>query len=497
MIDNESRSADDPWFDLAGFLRRRSLLIAIAVIAAVAGALILTGLPSERYVTTAQLLVQTLGTDDTAFREQATPDPAREANNQLALLQSDQVAEVAAEALGDGVSDDQVTDDVEVVALLNSDLFEIEATSSTALLAAQVANQLGEAFIELSRQRERARYADALQSVRADLTALAPEQRTGSEGDALRTQLARLTALRSLQTGSARLVKRALPPAQAEAKQFARNGVVGGILGLVAGFALALLLDRMDRGLRDGRSLAAAAGAPQLATIARSAALATGPHASLAALPDRDAEVFRLLRGRLRHLPGGAPASVLVTSPGAGEGKSTVATYLAAASAEAGVATLLVDGDGRRGTVSGTLGAGDMHAGLADLLAGQASFEEARQRLDTTLGDRGFSLLGAGGSGPNLGLLLEGEAERGRLSELIASHALTVVDAPPATAASETIPLMQAVDGVLIVAGLGDSTVADARSLRDHLDGLGVKVIGVVANFAPVEQVLSYGPRDY
>jgi Mrp family chromosome partitioning ATPase len=186
---------------------------------------------------------------------------------------------------------------------------------------------------------------------------------------------------------------------------------------------------------------------------------------------------------------------VLITSPGPGSGKTTVALHTAAAAAAGlGSKVILVEGDLRRPQLASRLRLPDDH-GLTTLLPGNGagdpraiqSIDLGESALDTN-GQNGaahhaLSVLPAGPRPTNAVGVLESEQMRALMRSWRSSYELTVVDSPPPGFVADTIPLAKGVDAVIVVAALGKDTGPGIRRLRVELERLGVEPIGVVANF--------------
>lgn len=145
--------------------------------------------------------------------------------------------------------------------------------------------------------------------------------------------------------------------------------LVGLLLGLGFGIGAAFLRENMSSRVHTRSELTSAAGAPVYAELPPVKALEkpTPPEVFLSSPELRTvAEGFRELRTNLAFADGGI-SSIVVTSPEGRHGKTTVATGLAATLARAGLHTVLVDADLRRGRIHQMLGI-DQAPGLAEAL---------------------------------------------------------------------------------------------------------------------------------
>lgn len=189
--------------------------------------------------------------------------------------------------------------------------------------------------------------------------------------------------------------------------------------------------------------------------------------------------------------PEAPPQVLLVTSPSAGEGKSTVALHLAVAMARDGLRTLLVEADLRHPVLHRRLGI-EHTPGLTELLTSRKPLV-----LPDTPGDAGavkrtsidgLFLLPSGLSAPNPSELL-GSA---RMGELIAEARLVfgriVIDSPPVFAAAETLALADSTvlaatcDGVMLVVRARRTSREAVARARSRLEQVRARILGAVLN---------------
>src|SRR5207244_3232777 len=145
-------------------------------------------------------------------------------------------------------------------------------------------------------------------------------------------------------------------PTAASSPKPVRNTVIGLLFGIVLGVGLAVLLERIDRRLKDPKEIADSFDRPILGAVPESRAIATADQNPQRLAPG-EAEAFRMLRANLRYFNVDRQiSSVLITSSSPGDGKSTVAMHLASAAAAAGARVLLMEADLRHPTLARRLG---------------------------------------------------------------------------------------------------------------------------------------------
>jgi capsular exopolysaccharide synthesis family protein len=237
-----------------------------------------------------------------------------------------------------------------------------------------------------------------------------------------------------------------------------------------------MLLDSADRRLRSPDDLEEFTKLPLLAAIAPSAfnsELETSPV---------DEEAFQTLRTSLTYFTVDQQVkSVLITSPGEQEGKSTVAVRLALASARAGMDVVLVDADLRRAGATEKLGL-QPEIGLALVLAEQRPVESGL--IDWPLGPDAagrLRVLAAGSPPPNPAALVSSSSMRDLLTALEHQVDLVVIDTPAALAVSDAVPLMQSVSGVVLVARMNRSSRETIQRLQKIIVSAHGNLLGAVA----------------
>ncbi|MDT0186468.1 polysaccharide biosynthesis tyrosine autokinase [Microbacterium sp. ARD31] len=266
--------------------------------------------------------------------------------------------------------------------------------------------------------------------------------------------------------------------------------LVGGVLGLGVGIAFALVRTASDRRVRQADDVQARMGVPVVGTVPASAALASDHRLIDPSITSEKgggfalSEAFRALRTNLKFMDvDNPPRTIVITSPLAGDGKSTIACNLSVALAANGEPVVLVDGDLRRPTVARTMALpGD--AGLSDVLAGRVELADVLQRTATP----NLFVLAAGSIPPNPSELLGSDRMRRVLDEL-ATHAMVIIDAPPLLPVTDGVVLTHQADGALVTLSVGKTTYDVADKAIDALHKAQGRVLGVVLNKAPLKGV--------
>jgi capsular exopolysaccharide synthesis family protein len=470
-------------------LRTRWWVVLQALIVIPAAAVVLSITQHERWTATSTLMFQP------ARQNGGSVDLTRQAATQSKLVALPAVADATAAKLGRGWTPRQVRDAVEVNGEADTNLVDVSATTSRgAREAARVASTYAQTFVAL---QDAANLTDVQRRLKVYddyVNSLPPDRRSGPSGQRLQQTLDTLRINEGLQSDSqkatAGIVQRAEVPTSPSSPKTKRNVVLAIVLALVVGLALAALVDRLDRAVKTVDELERVYRLPVLARIPRERGFGKRLRQRGAAEALRqgpEAEAFRALRANLRYF--GDLRSLLVVSPEAADGKSTVAACLATTSAQRGDRVVLVEADlhkqggGARGTGRGGASAPE-ELGLSGVLAG-GSLDDALVAVPVGDGDgRELTVLPSGPPPPNPAALLESSRMREVMRELGERYDLVLYDTPAMGAVSDAFALVSESSGVIVVSRLGHTHRDRARELLKQLALLRAHVLGVVANYA-------------
>jgi capsular exopolysaccharide synthesis family protein len=190
------------------------------------------------------------------------------------------------------------------------------------------------------------------------------------------------------------------------------------------------------------------------------------------------AEAYRVLRTNLHYAnPDNPLQRVMITSAGAGEGKSTTAANLTICLAQAERSVLLVDADLRRPALH-TMFRQPNAPGLSSYLAGDALPEAVVVKTAVP----NLSLVPSGPIPPNPSELLGSRRMNEFLRMMSERFDMIVLDTPPVLAVSDACVLVPAVDGVLLVVGSGIVVRPALKRAKDQLASVRARILGAVVN---------------
>lgn len=471
-------------------VRTRWWVILQALIVIPAAALVLSVTQQERWTATATLMFEP------ARQNAGSVDLTRQAATQSKLAALPAVADATAARLGRGWTPREVRDAVEVSGAPDTNLVDVDATTERGPReAARVATTYAKTFVAM---QEAANVADVKRRLKVYddyVKSLPPEEQTGPRGQRLQQALDALNINQQLssdtQKASADVVQTAEVPTAPSSPKTVRNVALAVILALVVGIALAALADRLDRAVKTVDQLERVYRLPVLARIPRQRGFGRrlrqrGPAEALRQGPE--AEAFRALRANLRYF--GDVRSLLVVSPEAEDGKSTVAACLATTCAQRGDRVVLVEADLHKRSSAVRIearvgrGEGEEH-GLSGVLVG-GDLDDAL--VAVSVGGEGdgreLIVLPSGPTPPNPSELLESARMREVMRELSERYDLVVYDTPAMGAVSDAFALVSESSGVIVVSRLGHTHRDRARALLKQLALLRAHVLGVVANYA-------------
>jgi capsular exopolysaccharide synthesis family protein len=261
----------------------------------------------------------------------------------------------------------------------------------------------------------------------------------------------------------------------------AKHLVMAGLIGLVAGFGILMLIERLDDRPASFFELEALFDQPVLAQFPLLKAIDKKAGVPVLQLEDDRhmlVESYQNLRSALiyKDAPATHPRRIVITSASANDGKSMVSANFAITLAQSGARVLLVDADLRRGTLHKHFRV-SAEPGLADVLSQQCNWFEAA--VHTSIPN--LFLLPAGACPPRPGSLFAVHTSK-FLADIAGRFDYYLFDTTPVMAADDVSSLAPHVDGVIMVIRAGHTSSRIAQTALDLLEMRKVNVIGLVFN---------------
>jgi len=309
----------------------------------------------------------------------------------------------------------------------------------------------------------------------------------------------------AMETADIAVVDYASVPKTPISPNYAKNILVGILLGAFLGVGVAYALEFSDTSLNsveevERRLERAVVGIiPRIATGAVERLVThAGPYETyfISHLYPKSpvAEAYRTLRTAI--LASGVDVEVkkvLITSTGLSEGKTNTSVNLAITFAQAGNRVVLVDCDLRRSTIHRAFET-SRTPGLADVIMGQAELAAAQRPTNI----ENLTLVPSGAVPPNPAELLGSKKFEAAIKELDRSFDRVVLDAPPVLAVTDALVLTRLTDGTCFVVCAGRTDRNAARRALYLLERTGSRILGVVLNQVDVARVYgSYGYKYY
>ncbi len=485
-------------------LRRHWLLMAAVTILVTGAALAVTLASTKQYEATAKLLLRDDEPIDALLDRASVPaDPERETNTKVALIKLETVADRVRDKLGLQASGEEVLTKVTTEVEGNSDIVLITAQDEDPRRSAAIANEFASEYVDFRQQSARAGIDQAANLARSRLQSMTPEQRTSEEGRQLEARLRELEIAASLQTGGAEVVRRASVPTSAANLGPLRMGILAAFLGMALAVGVALLLEFLDRRIRDEDEAQAVLKVPLLATIPRPP---RDDHGTGVGGDKHQQEACGTLAANVLFSSRGRELdAVLITSPGAGDGKTSLVFGLARALTLLGQSVIAIEADLRHPRFVQVCNL-QQQGGLSSVLAGVGRLDHELVDVDAwTLGERSedgrkrgafFSVLPAGPVPPTASGMLSRPAMREVVADCRRRADIVLIDSAPVGLVHDPITLVNVVDATILVSRLNWTTRDAARRALRLLSQVDAPLLGVALT-GTARQGSYYGDSDY
>jgi succinoglycan biosynthesis transport protein ExoP len=267
--------------------------------------------------------------------------------------------------------------------------------------------------------------------------------------------------------------------------------LLAAAIGLALATGEAYLLEFLDDTLKSADDLKGLFPAPVIGYIFEQGDGKNEEHRLYDADDSRNpnAEAFRVLRTNIEIAGADQPLkTILVTSAGTGDGKTSVAANLALSIAQGEKVVILIDADLRRPKIHEFFEVAN-DRGLVELISGDAAISDVLQI-------KKVAVITSGGTPPNPTELLSSEKMNRLLSKLQVAADVVIIDGPPFIVADAMV-MASKVDGVLMVVRPGHTRRSLAQGASEQIKRAGAKMVGVVLNRIPLRGADYYAGKSH
>ena len=332
------------------------------------------------------------------------------------------------------------------------------------------------------------------------------------------SQLQQALIVEDTEPGYARVVRKALVPKWSVYPNIPNNMILGLFFGLLLGVAVSVIRDRLDNKIYQTEQIRKM-GFKEIGVIpdlepliekeygGEEKLLLNGKRFSTSLVPLLNpiasaSEAYRSIRTNIQYaIPEEIIQTVMISSSGVSEGKSTTAANLAIVMAQAGLTTLLIDADMRRPTIHRLFGL-SLKQGLVEVLSDESMYDPSSWQTNIP----NLSVLTAGNpisrkekpvEGPlstsdkierrkalilNPSELLSSQQMNEMMSIMRKEYEMIIIDTPPVLVATDAAVLSAQCDATILVAKAGETREDELELAIEQIEDVGGFVPGILLN---------------
>lgn len=437
-------------------VHRGWLIIVLAILAGIGAAATVSLLQNPQYEAETRVYVSTDSASTVAELGQGTTYTQQIVESFVEVTTTPRVLQPVIDELGLDYTSAELAEETVVTAGNNTVLMEITVTDEDPAMAAEIAN-----------------------AVTASLIGVVSEITPSATGDA--------------SSISVEILQEAVGPEFPVAPNVPLNLVLGFLVGLTLGVAIAVLRDVLDTRIRGEHDISVITETPVLGGIVYDSEAQKRPLVVQVDPKSPRAESFRTLRTNLQFLEiGESKRSFVFTSSIQGEGKSTTVANTAITMQEAGQRVLVIDADLRRPRLADYFGL-EGAVGLTNVLIGKVDLEDVVQYWGT----HDLAVLPAGDIPPNPSELLGSPSMDALLRSVEDQFDVILIDAPPLLPVTDAAVLATRATGAIVIVAAGKTHRQQLRGAVTSLENVGAKLFGVIPTMLPVKGPDAYGYGRY
>lgn len=476
-------------------IRRWAWLFGLGLVLGAAAGVILSFFQTPIYEASTRVLVmrapQEKATDYTYLSDQQL------VQTYIQLLSTRPVIDGASVKMGLIIDPNQIS----VQQIRDTQAIQVTVKDISAQRASNIANILIQVLIEQNEVIQAGRYTSTeqstlaqIQQIEAQIAQLEVQNNVFTEGSqeeqqmevyqqiyiSLLNNLEEIRLARLQNTPNVVQIESAIVPEAPIRPRPLLNTILGGVMGLMMAGGIIFLVDYIDDTIRSPEDIDNILKLPVVGYVGDMNGGRNGSHDLHVFHNPRSpiSESFRSLRTNLEFANvDSLLKKILITSPGSGEGKTTVATNLAVIIAQGGKRVLLIDADLRRPRIHSIFGISN-RVGLTTLFRGQMHLNSAMHHM-VDAGE--LYVMASGGLPPNPTELLASFRMDQILQEASQSFDVIILDSPPSLVADFQV-LSTKVDGTFLVIQPGVTHADMALATLGQLNRVNARIIGVVLN---------------
>lgn len=184
--------------------------------------------------------------------------------------------------------------------------------------------------------------------------------------------------------------------------------------------------------------------------------------------------------------------TIVVTSSGPGEGKTTTAARLAISMAQASKKTILIDCDLRKPNIHKFFKISNLY-GLSSFLIDEIKLSEVLQ----TTNEANLSIITLGTKPPNPSELLASTKMKNFIESLKSEYDCIILDTPPVILVTDALILSQYADGCLLVVAAGETHKEAVKKAKKLIENVNGNILGIVLNKLDLRKRKYYGYDNY
>lgn len=291
-----------------------------------------------------------------------------------------------------------------------------------------------------------------------------------------------------MDAGSVKIMDEALPPVEPERPKPILYTIIAGLIGLIFSTGLAFMMEYMDNTIKCEDDITRYLSLPILASLplvpgrkhkSNQIKLVTmNEPMSLAS------ESYKTMRTNIKFMSFQKDIkTILVTSPGPGDGKSTITANLAITMASAKLKVLLIECDLRKPSVHRNFAVPN-NTGLTNILADNIPYKNAV--IPSSI--ENLEIIPCGIKPPNPSEMLGSDRMKKFLDAIRDDYDCILLDTPPVAVVTDAALLSSICDGTILTLSYGHTNKESAIKAKELLNNADIRILGAVLNKVKVDK---------